>query len=235
MKSRKYCEKFLKKNGVVYFDFDQTLAQSEGLQMCKWNNILRKYGDRQISLDEYILRYCGKSSSDEIPRCLIVDYPELGSFSVKELADMAAAEFERLMTTNSVRLMPGAKKFHEIIEKNKWNCCVVSGKDQKQLAQKLEAAHISGWFPNSRRVSEADAGGKGKPDPAMYRYASKILPSASKAVAFEDQEAGVNSAKAAGVGIVVALPSEFSLNQDFSSADYIAKGFNEIIREWVLA
>jgi len=62
---------------------------------------------------------------------------------------------------------------------------------------------------------------RGKPSPDVYLKCSRclrVIP--SECLAFEDSEAGVNSAKAAGMHCI-AVPNRFTKHHDFSKADLI--------------
>ena len=67
-------------------------------------------------------------------------------------------------------------------------------------------------------ASRDQVGGRGKPDPASYRYATGALGvDPSRTVAVEDSNPGVTAALAAGLW-VVAIPSEITRHTDLSAA-----------------
>jgi HAD superfamily hydrolase (TIGR01509 family) len=62
--------------------------------------------------------------------------------------------------------------------------------------------------------------GRGKPDPASYRYATRALGAdPARTVAVEDSNPGVTAARAAGL-TVVAVPSEITRHTDLSAAHH---------------
>ncbi|WP_421121903.1 HAD-IA family hydrolase [Aquihabitans daechungensis] len=64
--------------------------------------------------------------------------------------------------------------------------------------------------------------GRGKPDPASYRYATRELGAdPARAIAIEDSNPGVTAALAAGL-TVVAIPSEITRHTDLSAAHHTA-------------
>jgi beta-phosphoglucomutase-like phosphatase (HAD superfamily) len=68
---------------------------------------------------------------------------------------------------------------------------------------------------------------RGKPHPDIYQKVCKILDVKPKnALSFEDTQYGLASAKSAGLRCV-AIPSEYSSNQDFTQADYVAKSITD--------
>jgi len=62
--------------------------------------------------------------------------------------------------------------------------------------------------------------GRGKPDPASYRYATRMLgAAAARTIAIEDSNPGVTAALAAGL-TVIAVPSEITRHTDLSAAHH---------------
>lgn len=208
------------KKGIV-FDFDGIIGDTEGLQMEKWNILLKPFGI-QISLKEYVQEYCGKSSSTEIPLLLKKRHGDKIPLTSVDLGKQAGIILEKLFTTREVKLMPDAKKailFFIVLKEG-----VCSAKDQDELEMKLSNAGVSKCFPKIYRATQSEAGGFAKPHPAMYLLATRKLGLApEQCIAFEDTSAGVQSAAKAGL-FVIAMPNIYSEGQDFSEADLIIHG-----------
>jgi beta-phosphoglucomutase len=81
---------------------------------------------------------------------------------------------------------------------------ICSGAARAEIVPVVEAA---GLAPLLRAIVSSDDVERGKPDPEGYRKAIELLDgvSAHDVAVFEDTEAGIASARAAGVGRVVAL------------------------------
>jgi HAD superfamily hydrolase (TIGR01509 family) len=74
------------------------------------------------------------------------------------------------------------------------------------------------WFS---AVATGDIVARKKPAPDVYRLALEMLAiPAERAIAFEDSEHGVRSAKAAGL-FTVATPSLWTIGQSFAAADLV--------------
>ena len=74
-----------------------------------------------------------------------------------------------------------------------------------------------------------------KPAPDIYLFAAAQLGVQPKAcLVFEDSQAGTRSAKAAGM-TVVAVPSPITQSLDFSQADEIIFGLQNVSVEWIEA
>lgn len=81
-------------------------------------------------------------------------------------------------------------------------------------------------------VSTSEDVVKSKPDPGVYLFALKQLGlNAEEAIAIEDTENGIKSAKAAGL-ICCAVKNEYSGSNDLSIADVVFDNMNEP-KEWI--
>ena len=216
---------------AVIFDFDGTLANTEKYQMRKWNIILKQF-DIEISKDEYCRNYCGKSSTTTIPELLKEKYPQI-SYSAAEVADYASAELQKQFAGNRIELMPGSEDIIKLLNQKNIKYAVCSAKDQGELLTKLKNSGTTEWFNEEYRVTQAEAGNKGKPEPDMYLEAFRLLDISEKeVVVFEDTESGVLSASRAGLK-VIALPTEYTKYHDFSKADYVVRnGWPEFLENY---
>lgn len=216
---------------AVIFDFDGTLANTEKYQMRKWNITLKQF-NITISKDEYCRNYCGKSSTTTIPELLKEKYPQI-TYSASKVADNASVELQKQFSENKIELMPGSEKIIELLKKENIKYAVCSAKDQNELVTKLNNSGTTEWFEKKYRVTQAEAGNKGKPDPDMYLHALKLLDVDEKeVVVFEDTESGVLSASRAGLK-VIALPTKYTKYHDFSKADYVVNnGWPEFLNNY---
>jgi beta-phosphoglucomutase-like phosphatase (HAD superfamily) len=84
------------------------------------------------------------------------------------------------------------------------------------------------------RIFAASSISKPKPDPEVYALAAKSLGVPPEdCVAIEDSSAGLAAAKAAGISCIVC-PSCYTARQDFSAADLIVQGLQELDLETVI-
>jgi sugar-phosphatase len=80
---------------------------------------------------------------------------------------------------------------------------ICSGAARAEIEPVVEAAGLAGCF---RAIVSSDDVTRGKPDPEGYRKTLELLGAdPAHAAVFEDTEAGVASARAAGVGCVLAM------------------------------
>jgi beta-phosphoglucomutase-like phosphatase (HAD superfamily) len=221
MKKREKIGRKMKKRGVI-LDFDGVLGDTEGLQYKKWNILLEPFGI-EIGKKEYVRDYCGKSSATEIPLLLKKKYGDKIPYTLEEMAQLATEILANLFT-RPIEFMPGAKDALHFFKQKGLKMAVCSAKNPEELEMKLRGAKLLDWFPPEVRSTQAEAGGLAKPHPAMYRLACRrlgLLP--RECLAFEDTSVGVKSAHEAGL-YVIALPNEWSAEQNFNCADRVVLG-----------
>jgi beta-phosphoglucomutase len=216
---------------AIIFDFDGVLGNTEHIQKEKWDIVLKQY-QIKISDQEYGRVYSGKSSTSEIPGLLKAKYPQIPC-SAEELGQAAANEFKRLFPISKIDLMPKTLEMLRFVKKNVLQMAVCSGKSPNELAMKLDKTGLAEWFPTQYRITQADAGQKGKPDPGMCLIAlGRLGVAADEAIVFEDTESGVMAAQSAGVK-VIALPNYYSREHNFGLADLVLEnGWTDVINQW---
>lgn len=102
--------------------------------------------------------------------------------------------------TEGIREVPGAKNFLDRLEQARIPYAVVTSASREVAEARLTAAGL----PVPDRMITADHTHDGKPSPAPYLAGAALLGlDASQCVAFEDAEAGLRSAVAAGASTVV--------------------------------
>lgn len=105
---------------------------------------------------------------------------------------------------------------------------VASGSSRGWVEHHLGRFGLTDRFPTivGRDHAEVTAG---KPAPDLYRVAVAGLGvDPSVVVAIEDTTRGIESARAAGVGAVVAVPTRLTAHQDLSSADLVTASLQEL-------
>jgi beta-phosphoglucomutase len=216
---------------AIIFDFDGVLGNTEHIQKKKWDIVLKQYNIK-ISDQEYGQVYSGKSSTSEIPGLLKAKYPQI-TCSAEELGQAAAHEFQSLFSISKIDLMPKTLEMLQLVANNALKMAVCSGKSPIELAMKLDKTGLADWFPTQYRITQADAGQKGKPDPGMCLIAlGRLGVAADETLVFEDTASGVMAAKAAGIK-VIALPNDYSRDHNFELADLVLEnGWSEVINQW---
>jgi beta-phosphoglucomutase len=174
--------------GIV-FDFNGTLSDDESLLYEVYAELFAEHG-RPLTEQEYLDELAGNTEEEIIRRWL-------GHVDDELIADRIARYVERAAdgrtVDDEVRAAVHYAARHVPIG-------IVSAATREEIDPVVEAAGLAGLF--SVVVSSGDVT-QGKPRPEPYERAAELLGlPPGDVVAFEDTEAGVASAKAAGMQVV---------------------------------
>jgi HAD superfamily hydrolase (TIGR01509 family) len=171
---------------ALLFDFNGTLSDDEHIQCEIYREIFAEAG-KPLAEAEYFERLAGLSDPEIVRTWLGDERPEL-------VAERVSRYQARAADGSTVRRGVGAAVRYAA---TRAQVAVVSGAARVEIESVLAAAELASFV--SLVVSAEDVTA-GKPDPAGYVRALELLDlSADEAVAFEDSEAGVAAAKAAGL------------------------------------
>ena len=182
---------------AVFFDFNGTLSDDEPFLCEIWQEIFARRG-KPLSREEYFERLAGLSDPEIAEAWLGHD---------RRVIDEAMAERVRRYrervgdgSTVSPALREAVAAAAERVPVG-----VVSGAARADIELVLEAAGVSARIAT---IVAADDVERGKPDPEPYLLALDRLHGdlrSGDVLAFEDSEAGVSSAKAAGLRCVAVV------------------------------
>jgi len=180
---------------AVAFDFNGTLSDDEPVLLAVYQELFSEHG-RPLTAEEYYGTLAGLSEDVIIGTWLGVDGAEL--------AALVEQRIERYLARCDTGATIGAPVREAVAEAaGRVPVAVVSGAFRREIEPVLAGAGLD------RHVSvlvAADDVERGKPDPAGYERAAKLLGlDPAEIVAFEDTEAGVASAKAAGMRCVAVV------------------------------
>ncbi|MFA7654306.1 MAG: HAD family phosphatase [Candidatus Magasanikbacteria bacterium] len=127
--------------------------------------------------------------------------------------------------SHHTNLMPGVENLISNIKKSGTKLAIASGAPMRQIQL---AVNRFGWDKCFDKIVSPDhVDNIGKPDPAIYLHAAKLLGiEPNKCIVFEDAENGVVAAKRAGM-YCVAIPDKRWSPGDFSQADLIAQSLED--------
>lgn len=174
---------------AVAFDFNGTLSDDEPILLSVYQEMFAEH-ERPLSAAEYFETLAGRSEEAIIASWLGAD------------GDVLAALVEERIDRYLARSGAGETVSAPIREAVAYAAArvpvaVVSGAFRREIEPVLAGAQLEEYVSV---LVAADDVERGKPDPAGYVLALELLGIAgSDAVAFEDTEAGVASAKAAGL------------------------------------
>jgi beta-phosphoglucomutase len=182
---------------AVIFDFNGTLSDDEPILFEIFRDLFGEYG-RPLSAQEYFDELAGLSDPEIVRTWLGEDHP-----AVDEVIERRAARYRELVADgSSVSQEVRAVVRHAAA---RVPVAIVSGAARAEIEPVLDSAGLAGL---ARVVVAAEDVARGKPDPAGYLRALELLDDglvAAQVLVFEDSEAGVASAKAAGMRCIAVL------------------------------
>jgi len=182
---------------AVIFDFNGTLSHDEPILCEIFSDLFAEYG-RPLSAQEYFDELAGLSDPEIVRTWLGRDHP-----SVDEVIRQRIARYrERVADGSSV---PGQVREAVRYAAARVHVGVVSGAARAEIVPVIEAAGLAALVGP---IVAAEDVAQGKPHPAGYLRALTLLDGgvdASDVFVFEDTEAGIASAKAAGIRCIAVL------------------------------
>jgi beta-phosphoglucomutase len=181
--------------GAVIFDFNGTLSDDEPVLCEIFIRLFAEHG-RPMSAQEYFDHLAGLSDPEIVTRWLGKDHPD-----VRAVIDQRESRYRDASADGSTIHEHTREAVRFAAERVPLAIC--SGAAQSEIRPVVEAAGLTECF---RAVVASDDVTNGKPDPEGYLKALALLEAdPADAVVFEDTEAGIASARGAGVGRVLAM------------------------------
>jgi beta-phosphoglucomutase len=209
---------------ALIFDFNGTISHDEPIMLAIYQAMFAEHG-RPLTAEQYFSQLAGNTEEAIISGWLGVDGPLLGSLVAERIARYQA--FADGMT------VPASIREAIRTAAERVPIALVSGAFRAEIAPVLAAAEIADLFST---VVTADDVEHGKPAPDGYLLALDHLGGMldpSEVVAFEDTEAGISSAKAAGLHCLAVLGT---LPVDrLGQADEIVEGIDVALIERLFA
>lgn len=181
---------------AVAFDFNGTLSHDEPILFSVYRDMFLEHG-RPLRESDYYGRLAGLSEDRIIGTWLRVEG--------EELATLVEERIERyLALAGGGETVSAAVREAVAFAAERVPVVVVSGAFRREIEPVLAGAGLDRFM---RAIVGADDVERGKPDPEGYLRALELLGglAARDVLAFEDTEAGVASAKAAGLYCVALL------------------------------
>ncbi len=212
----------------IIFDFNGTLFFDSKMHLEAWRNFSEKLRGTPFSDTEMREHMFGRTNFD------IISYA-IGKTPSEELVMKLADEKESLYRDecrkmgSNCRLAPYAVEFLNYLkEKNiKRTIATMSGKDNVDFF--IEWFNLRNWFDVDKIVFD-NGSIKGKPAPDIYKLAAENLNlRPEECVVIEDAVSGIESARAAGIGKIVAISSmePESLYKNIPCVNMIIKDFSD--------
>ena len=180
---------------AIIFDFNGTLSHDEPVLLAIYQALFAEHG-RPLTANDYFSWLAGNTEEAIISGWLDVDGAELEA--------LVAERISRYRAAADGSTVPAAIRDAVRYAAARAPVAIVSGAFRAEIAPVLVAAELAELFD---AVVTADDVVNGKPAPDGYLHALALLggPPPAEVVAFEDTEAGIASAKAAGLRCVAVL------------------------------
>ena len=179
------------------FDFNGTLSDDEPLLFAILSELFAEQG-RPLSREVYFDRLAGLSDPEIVRTWLGADHP-----AVDAVLEERVTRYRALVADGST--ISGEARRAVLHAAERVPVAVVSGAYRDEVVPALEAAQLADAIAVVVTTEDVE---RGKPDPQGYLRALELLDEdirAEDVTVFEDTEAGVAAAKAAGMRCV-AIP-----------------------------
>ena len=209
----------------MIFDFNGTLSQDEPILCEIFSDLFAEQG-RPLSAQEYFDELAGLSDLEIVRTWLGRDHP-----AVDEVVEQRIARYQARVGDGSS--VPETVREAVRYAAERVPVGIVSGAARAEIAPVIEAA---GLERSITALVAADDVPEGKPHPAGYLRALELLDGGIEArdvVVFEDTEAGVAAAKAAGMRCVAVLGT--LAPERLAAADEIVPAIDGPLLERLLA
>lgn len=215
----------------IIFDFNGTLFFDSHMHYEAWRIFSKKLRGYSFSDIEMRDNMFGRTNAD------IIEYA-IGKKPTEKMVLQLAKEKEGMYRQMCLKdkehfvLSPGAEKFLDYLKENNIPRTIATMSEWDNVEFYIKEFNLAKWFDLDKIVY---SNGKipGKPAPDIYQIAAKNINLEPKdCVVVEDALSGINSAKNAGIGMIIAIasvePDEFY--QNMPGIYQIIHGFDEIDR-----
>jgi beta-phosphoglucomutase-like phosphatase (HAD superfamily) len=179
---------------AVVFDFNGTLSNDEPILCEIFTELFAEHG-KPLSAQEYFDRLAGLSDPEIVRTWLGEDHPDVDAVIEERIVRYRAASADGSSIEEPAR---AAARYAAA----RVPVAIVSGAARAEIEPVLEAAGLTSLFT---AIVTADDIAHGKPDPEGYQRALELLGGAlnpKDVLVFEDTEAGIASARGAGMHVV---------------------------------
>ncbi len=215
----------------IIFDFNGTLFWDSEKHQEAWREFSKRLRDHAFT-DEEMREYMFGRTNEDIIAYLIGEKPSVEL--VEKFAQEKEAVYRDMCRKDKEHtvLAPGAIDFlNYLVEYNiPHTIATMSEKDNVEFY--IEEFKLAKWF-DIEKIVYADGTIPGKPAPDIYiKAAKKLNLNPQDCIVVEDAISGIESAKNAGIGKIIAIASmeSVALYKNIPAVSQIIKNFDEIDR-----
>ncbi len=215
----------------IIFDFNGTLFWDSEKHLEAWREFSKRLREQPFTDDEMREYMFGRTNDD------IIEYLT-GEKPTRKMVERFAGEKEavyrdmcRKDKRNTV-LAGGAVEFLDFLCEKNIPHTIATMSNGENVEFFIETFNLKKWFDVDKIVYD-DGTMPGKPAPDIYlRAAKKLNLDPKDCVVIEDAVSGIESARAAGIGKIIAIASMESIDlyKNIPAVSQIIKNFDEIDR-----
>lgn len=215
----------------VIFDFNGTLFWDSAKHKQAWREFSKILRGTPFSDEEMVKYMFGRTNEN------IIKYA-IGKQPTPQMVEKYAQEKEAcyremcLKDRENLHLAKGAEKFLDYLKENNIPRTIATMSDKPNVDFYIETFNLERWF-DIDKIVYSDGKIQGKPAPDIYEIAAKKLNlQPAECIVIEDALSGIESARAAGIGKIIAICSEEppELYKSIPCVSDIIRDFDEINR-----
>ena len=220
----------MKYKGII-FDFNGTLFFDSEKHLEAWREFSKRLRDHAFT-DEEMRDYMFGRTNEDIIAYLIGRKPD--SEIVEKLGKEKEAVYREMCRKDyeNTKLAPGAIDFLNFLKNNNIPMTIATMSEKDNVDFYIEEFNLSKWF-DIEKIVYSDGTIPGKPAPDIYEIAAQKLHLSPKdCIVVEDAISGIEAAKSAGIGKIIAIASMESVDlyKNIPAVTQIIKNFDEIDR-----
>ena len=211
---------------AAIFDVDGIIVNSDPIASKSYEYILNYYKIKPQFNEFGLIHNSGVREKDMIK--LIKE-----QYKLEETIEQLIAKKSEFYTDllKDLKAQPGLIKLLKILKKHNILLSIGSSGALNRTKIKLESAQVSDYF---NVLVTGDDVEHGKPAPDIFLTAAERLKvHANECIVFEDAEVGVVAAKKAQMK-VIAVPTKYTRQHDFSKADIIVNSLRDVTWEMIM-
>lgn len=191
----------------IIFDFNGTLYWDSAKHKQAWREYSKILRGTPFS-DEEMLKYMFGRTNEQIIKYAIGKQPT--PEMVEKLGQEKEAVYRQMCLNDmeNFHLAQGAVEFLNFLKENNIPRTIATMSDKTNIDFFIEYLNLENWF-DIDKIVYSDGIIPGKPAPDIYEIAAKNLNlSPSECIVVEDAISGIESARDAGIGKIIAICSE---------------------------
>lgn len=213
---------------ALIFDVDGTLAETEEAHRQAFNDAFVRWGldwHWDTALYQDLLRTTGGKERIQAFQKAYLQAGRLTDADIRELHAWKTTRYGEIVAGGGLALRPGIEALMAKGRARGWKLAVATTTSLENVEALCRAVWNCGAAEKFDAVAAGDQVKAKKPAPDVFLLALERLGlSPDACIAFEDSQAGLHSARSAGLRVNVS-PSRYTSGHDFSGADAVAGSF----------